>query len=71
MREKTGEVLCCFAKFLCVRPKETAGNDIGYQGAAAFADALKVNKTLTSLELDNNGIGDSGAQALGEALRVP
>eukprot|EP00808_Paulinella_micropora_P031797 g17272.t1 len=32
---------------------------------------LKVNKTLTSLDLEKKGIGDAGAQAMGEALRVP
>eukprot|EP00808_Paulinella_micropora_P014931 g33271.t1 len=37
--------------------------------ARAFGEALKVNKTLTSLDLYNNGIGDAGAQAMGEALR--
>eukprot|EP00808_Paulinella_micropora_P013821 g41137.t1 len=31
---------------------------------------MKVNKTLTSLALENNGIGDAGAQTIGEALRV-
>ena len=29
-----------------------------------------MNKTLTRLEIDNNGIGDAGASALAEALKV-
>ncbi|XP_011270849.1 hypothetical protein CAOG_09139 [Capsaspora owczarzaki ATCC 30864] len=39
-------------------------------GALALAEALKVNKTLTDLTLENNCIGQVGIQALGEARKV-
>ena len=34
------------------------------------AMALKVNHTLQTLKLYNNKIGDAGAQAIGDALKV-
>eukprot|EP00808_Paulinella_micropora_P020612 g55448.t1 len=43
---------------------------LGDSAACAVAEGLKVNKTLTSLDLENNEIGDAGAQEMGEALRV-
>eukprot|EP00808_Paulinella_micropora_P021778 g53541.t1 len=39
-------------------------------GAKAFAKALEVNKTLREINLGWNNIGDAGAQAIGEALKV-
>ena len=39
-------------------------------GAAAVADALRVNGALQTLWLDENKIGDAGAAALADALRV-
>eukprot|EP00435_Cladocopium_sp_Y103_P016880 s1665_g4.t1 len=36
----------------------------------ALGEALKVNVTLTNLDLRENNIGTAGAQALGEALKV-
>eukprot|EP00808_Paulinella_micropora_P003379 g15491.t1 len=53
------DINVCFCQSLSLN-----SNSIGADGAKEI-----VNKTLTSLELDNNGIG-AGAQALGEALRV-
>ena len=34
-------------------------------GGQAFAEALKVNRTLQTLEIYENNIGDSGAEAPG------
>ncbi|KFH68199.1 hypothetical protein MVEG_05018 [Podila verticillata NRRL 6337] len=33
-------------------------------------EALKTNSTLTTLNLQDNSIGDNGAQALAEALKT-
>jgi Ran GTPase-activating protein (RanGAP) involved in mRNA processing and transport len=44
--------------------------DVGDAGAAALADALQVNTTLTSLKLYFNKIGSDGAVALAGALKV-
>jgi len=41
---------------------------IGAVGAAALADALMANRTLTCLTLSGNSIGDEGAAALVQAL---
>ena len=45
-------------------------NSIGYDGAQAIAEALKVNPVLTELNLELNGIGPEGAMAIAEALKV-
>ena len=45
-------------------------NKIGPEGAAAIGEALKVNGSLTSLEVGHNRIGPDGAAAIGEALKV-
>ena len=39
-------------------------------GARELADALKVNSSLTSLNLGRNEIGDAGARELAGALKV-
>ena len=43
---------------------------IGDEGAAALAEALKVNCMLKELRLNENSIGAEGAAALAEALKV-
>ena len=43
--------------------------NIGDEGAAAIAEALKTNTTLTKLCLNTNNIGDEGARALYESLK--
>ncbi|KJE94346.1 hypothetical protein CAOG_005004 [Capsaspora owczarzaki ATCC 30864] len=43
---------------------------IGDDEAQAIAEALKVNTTLTQLDLSDDKIGDVGAQAIAEALKV-
>ena len=40
------------------------------EGVTKIAEMLKVNKTLTSLSLDWNGIRDEGADSLAEALKT-
>ena len=45
-------------------------NKIGDEGGKAIGEALKVNTSLTKIELYNNNIGDEGAKAIGEALKV-
>ena len=44
------------------------GNNIGPSGAEAIAEALKVNRVLTSCDLSRNIIGVEGAKALASAL---
>jgi hypothetical protein len=41
---------------------------IGDKGASALGTALRVNKTLRVLGLDNNAVQPAGAQAIGNAL---
>ena len=45
-------------------------NEIGAEGAKAIGEALKVNTSLTEIDLNNNNIGVEGAKAIGEALKV-
>ncbi|KAL0238607.1 hypothetical protein GEMRC1_013080 [Eukaryota sp. GEM-RC1] len=45
-------------------------NSIGNEGAIALAEALKVNSTVTRINLEFNSIGNEGAIALAEALKV-
>ncbi|KJE93094.1 hypothetical protein CAOG_003935 [Capsaspora owczarzaki ATCC 30864] len=43
---------------------------IGDDGAEAIAEALKVNTTMSELDLGKNQIGVAGAQSIAEALKV-
>ncbi|NWU89329.1 LRC71 protein, partial [Upupa epops] len=43
-------------------------NHISDQGAAAIAEGLRLNRSLLSLSLANNDIGDAGATKLAEVL---
>ena len=45
-------------------------NGIGPEGAAAISEALKVNGSLTSLDVSENTIKNEGAVAIGEALKI-
>ena len=45
-------------------------NNIGDEGAAALAGALKTNTALTTPYLWHNNIGDEGAAALAGALKT-
>eukprot|EP00937_MAST-01D_sp_MAST-1D-sp2_P000950 g950.t1 len=45
-----------------------SGNDVGDEGAALFADALKDNSSIVKVHFGRNRIGDDGARALAEAL---
>ena len=45
------------------------GNQIGDAGAAALADALRVNGALTRLDLRNNKIGEDSKSKLREAVQ--
>lgn len=42
---------------------------VGDEGAAAIADALRVNRKLTSIDLKHNRITEVGAQALAKAVQ--
>ena len=42
--------------------------NIGAEGAKYIAEALKVNKTLTSVDLSLNYIDDEGGKAIADAL---
>jgi hypothetical protein len=46
------------------------GHKLGIDGAKALADALKVNSTITSIDLRDNKVGVDGAKALADALKV-
>jgi Ran GTPase-activating protein (RanGAP) involved in mRNA processing and transport len=43
---------------------------LGEGGGQAIAAALRVNHTLTMLDLSNNELGEGGGQAIAAALRV-
>lgn len=43
-------------------------NQVGDEGVRHLASALRVNRTLLSLALANNKIGDKGATLLAEVL---
>ena len=45
-------------------------NNIGAEGGKVIGEALKVNTSLTEIDLQYNKIGDEGAKAIGEALKV-
>jgi hypothetical protein len=47
-----------------------SGNQISDEGAAALADALQANTSVTSVDLGGNRIGNAGATALAESLQV-
>jgi len=49
--------------------RELRVGDLNAQGMQNFAEVLKANKALQTLELRNNSIGDEGAAALGAALK--
>ena len=44
-------------------------NQIGDKGAVAIADALKINSSVTEIDLHYNQVGDKGAVALIGALK--
>jgi len=44
--------------------------DIGEAGAKQLADALKINKSITTIYLSINNIGDDGAKSLADALKI-
>ncbi|XP_011270571.1 hypothetical protein CAOG_08909 [Capsaspora owczarzaki ATCC 30864] len=46
------------------------GEQVGDAGAQAIAEALKVNMTITQVDLWQNQIGEVGARALAETLKV-
>ncbi|KAL0239380.1 hypothetical protein GEMRC1_009488 [Eukaryota sp. GEM-RC1] len=60
------------AALLCPRLKQLFFCDriSFYEGVVALTDVLKVNTTITSIDLGNNSIGVAGARALAEALKV-
>jgi len=43
-------------------------NECGTDGATSFAEALRTNTTLTSLDLSSNGVSDKGGQRLAAIL---
>ena len=45
-------------------------NNIGDAGAAAIANAIAVNASVTKLDLRLNQIGDAGATAIANAIAV-
>ncbi|KAF9948443.1 hypothetical protein BGZ72_009648 [Mortierella alpina] len=67
-------------KLLSIRPKtpssvcklsiKVAPGSVGGKDFTAIAEVLKVNSTLTTLDLQNNNIRDDEAKALAEALKT-
>jgi hypothetical protein len=51
-----------------LRSLNFCSNQIGDEGALALGEALKLNSTLTYLQLGQNNISNKGALALGSAL---
>jgi hypothetical protein len=49
---------------------ELGWNSIGAEGAAALAEALKVNRSVTDFHLNCNSVGAEGAAALNEMWKV-
>ena len=47
-----------------------SSNNIGDAGAAAIANAIAVNASITFLSLERNQIGDAGAAAIANAIAV-
>jgi Ran GTPase-activating protein (RanGAP) involved in mRNA processing and transport len=43
---------------------------LGEGERGALAEALRLNTTLTSLDLDSNGLGEGGGRALAKAQRL-
>ncbi len=43
---------------------------MGEGGGRTLAEALRLNTTLTSLNLSDNGLGEGGGRALAEGLRL-
>jgi hypothetical protein len=43
---------------------------LGEGGGRALAETLRLNTTLTSLDLYKNGLGEGGGRALAETLRL-
>eukprot|EP00434_Breviolum_minutum_P017496 symbB.v1.2.015442.t1/scaffold1121.1/size137196/10 len=44
--------------------------ELGDEHMKALADAIRVNKTVTAIDLSNTNVGDDGLKALADALRV-
>ena len=45
------------------------GNRMGAEGAAAIGEALKVNGSLTSLDVSINGLGSASKELLRDAVK--
>ena len=45
-------------------------NEIGQAGAVSLAEILKINKTITAVNLKRNRIGDKGMRVLSEAFKL-
>ena len=43
--------------------------DINAKGATSIAEAIRINVTVTKLDLNSNQISDAGATAMADALR--
>ena len=44
--------------------------DITAKGATSIAEAIRINVTITKLDMNTNQISDTGATALAESLRA-
>ena len=70
MEDDRGEVFAAyFANDDCCDMIDLGGNGLSARAGKAFAECLKTNKRLLSLQMNTNELLDQGAIYLGEALR--
>ncbi len=64
-------VLCAHPETQCHASPVLGGNELGAEGGAALAEALKVTSCpIRGLHQAGNGLGAEGGAALAEALKV-
>ncbi|OHE72562.1 MAG: hypothetical protein A2007_06040 [Verrucomicrobia bacterium GWC2_42_7] len=68
--EEIAEILKHDASITTLDLEDGESDEFGDLGARALADALKINTSLTELNLTANGIGGVGARALADALKT-
>jgi len=70
IRASHAKALCEAVNKYEVKGLRLYGNQLGDAGAEAIAAMLRTNRSLTSLDLQENKIGAAGKQALRKAVKV-